>query len=76
MLDDIIAIVILAEVVAIVGGGAFSLGPVLKLCLAALAFLAPDPVLKPQGKRPSASGSAAALPRMVRSLVPPPGRTW
>lgn len=58
--DDIIAIVILAEVVAIVGGGAFSLGPVLKLCLAALAFLAPDPVLKPQGKRPTASGSAAA----------------
>ena len=40
VLDDIIGIVILAVVVAIVGGGAFSLGPVLKLCLAAVAFLA------------------------------------
>ena len=40
VLDDIIGIVILAVVVAIVGGGAFSLGPVLKLCLAAVAFVA------------------------------------
>jgi Kef-type K+ transport system membrane component KefB len=40
VLDDIIGIVILAVVVAIVGGGAFSLGPGLKLCLAAVAFVA------------------------------------
>lgn len=40
VLDDIIGIVILAVVVAIVGGGAFSIGPVLKLCLAAVAFVA------------------------------------
>jgi Kef-type K+ transport system membrane component KefB len=40
VLDDIIGIVILAVVVAIVGGGAFSVGPVLKLCLAAVAFVA------------------------------------
>jgi Kef-type K+ transport system membrane component KefB len=40
VLDDIIGIVILAVVVAIVGGGAFSVGPLLKLCLAAVAFVA------------------------------------
>jgi Kef-type K+ transport system membrane component KefB len=40
VLDDIIGIVILAVVVAIVGGGAFSLGPVVRLCLAAVAFVA------------------------------------
>lgn len=40
VLDDILGIVILAVVVAIVGGGAFSPGPLLKLCLAAVAFVA------------------------------------
>jgi Kef-type K+ transport system membrane component KefB len=40
VLDDILGIVILAVVVAIVGGGAFSLGPVMRLCLAAVAFVA------------------------------------
>ncbi|MEB3333490.1 MAG: cation:proton antiporter [Cyanobacteriota bacterium] len=40
VLDDILGIVILAVVVAIVGGGAFSLGPLLKLCGAAVAFVA------------------------------------
>jgi Kef-type K+ transport system membrane component KefB len=40
VLDDILGIVILAVVVAIVGGGAFSLGPLLKLGLAAVAFVA------------------------------------
>jgi len=39
VLDDILGIVILAVVVAIVGGGAFSLGPLLRLCLAAVAFV-------------------------------------
>jgi len=40
VLDDILGIVILAVVVAVVGGGAFSIGPVVKLCLAAVAFVA------------------------------------
>ncbi len=40
VLDDILGIVILAVVVAIVGGGAFSAGPLLRLCLAAVAFVA------------------------------------
>ncbi|MFN9630847.1 MAG: cation:proton antiporter [Cyanobacteriota bacterium] len=40
VLDDILGIVILAVVVAIVGGGAFSLGPLVKLCGAAVAFVA------------------------------------
>jgi Kef-type K+ transport system membrane component KefB len=40
VLDDILGIVILAVVVAIVGGGAFSVGPLLRLCLAAVAFVA------------------------------------
>ncbi|MFM8543616.1 MAG: cation:proton antiporter [Vulcanococcus sp.] len=40
VLDDILGIVILAVVVAVVGGGAFSLAPLLKLCLAAVAFVA------------------------------------
>ena len=40
VLDDILGIVILAVVVAIVGGGSFSLGPVIKLGLAAVAFVA------------------------------------
>ncbi|MFM9047122.1 MAG: cation:proton antiporter [Cyanobium sp.] len=40
VLDDILGIVILAVVVAIVGGGAFSLAPIVKLCLAAVAFVA------------------------------------
>ena len=39
VLDDILGIVILAVVVAIVGGGSFSLGPVIKLGLAAVAFV-------------------------------------
>ena len=40
VLDDILGIVILAVVVAIVGGGSFSLGPVIQLGLAAVAFVA------------------------------------
>ncbi|MEB3270416.1 MAG: cation:proton antiporter, partial [Synechococcus sp.] len=40
VLDDILGIVILAVVVAVVGGGAFSIGPVVRLCLAAVAFVA------------------------------------
>jgi Kef-type K+ transport system membrane component KefB len=40
VLDDILGIVILAVVVAVVGGGAFSVGPLVKLCLAAVAFVA------------------------------------
>ncbi|MEB3182760.1 MAG: cation:proton antiporter, partial [Cyanobacteriota bacterium] len=40
VLDDILGIVILAVVVAVVGGGAFSVGPMLKLCLSAVAFVA------------------------------------
>jgi Kef-type K+ transport system membrane component KefB len=40
VLDDILGIVILAVVVAIVGGGTFTLGPVIKLGLAAVAFVA------------------------------------
>jgi len=40
VLDDILGIVILAVVVAVVGGGAFSLAPLVKLCLAAVAFVA------------------------------------
>ncbi|MFM7313711.1 MAG: cation:proton antiporter [Cyanobium sp.] len=40
VLDDILGIVILAVVVAIVGGGSFSLGPVIRLGLAAVAFVA------------------------------------
>jgi Kef-type K+ transport system membrane component KefB len=39
VLDDILGIVILAVVVAVVGGGAFTVGPVIKLCLAAVAFV-------------------------------------
>ena len=39
VLDDILGIVILAVVVAVVGGGAFSVAPVIKLCLAAVAFV-------------------------------------
>ena len=40
VLDDILGIVILAVVVAVVGGGAFSFGPLIRLCLAAVAFVA------------------------------------
>ena len=40
VLDDILGIVILAVVVAIVGGGSFSIGPVIKLGVAAVAFVA------------------------------------
>ena len=40
VLDDILGIVILAVVVAIVGGGSFSIGPVIRLGLAAVAFVA------------------------------------
>jgi Kef-type K+ transport system membrane component KefB len=40
VLDDILGIVILAVVVAIVGGGAFSVAPIVRLCLAAVAFVA------------------------------------
>ncbi len=39
VLDDILGIVILAVVVAIVGGGSFTLGPVIKLGLAAVVFV-------------------------------------
>jgi Kef-type K+ transport system membrane component KefB len=40
VLDDILGIVILAVVVAVVGDGAFSFGPLIRLCLAAVAFVA------------------------------------
>ena len=40
VLDDILGIVILAVVVALAGGGSFSLGPILKLVMAALVFVA------------------------------------
>jgi Kef-type K+ transport system membrane component KefB len=40
VLDDILGIVILAVVVSLAGGGAFSLGPILKLCAAAVVFVA------------------------------------
>jgi Kef-type K+ transport system membrane component KefB len=40
VLDDILGIVILAVVVAMVGGGAISAGPLLTLCGAAVAFVA------------------------------------
>ena len=40
VLDDILGIVILAVVVAVAGGGAFTAGPILKLCLAAVVFVA------------------------------------
>ncbi|CAK6688643.1 cation:proton antiporter [Synechococcus sp. CCY9201] len=40
VLDDILGIVILAVVVALAGGGAFTIGPILKLCAAALVFVA------------------------------------
>jgi Kef-type K+ transport system membrane component KefB len=40
VLDDILGIVILAVVVALSGGGSFSVGPILKLVLAALVFVA------------------------------------
>jgi Kef-type K+ transport system membrane component KefB len=40
VLDDILGIVILAVVVALAGGGSFSLGPVVKLCVAAVIFVA------------------------------------
>ncbi|MFQ6537652.1 MULTISPECIES: cation:proton antiporter [Aphanothece] len=40
VLDDILGIVILAVVVSLAGGGAFTIGPILKLCAAALVFVA------------------------------------
>jgi len=40
VLDDILGIVILAVVVALAGGGSFSLGPILKLVMAAMVFVA------------------------------------
>jgi len=40
VLDDILGIVILAVVVSLAGGGSVSLGPVLKLCAAAVVFVA------------------------------------
>ncbi|MFN5161613.1 MAG: cation:proton antiporter [Cyanobacteriota bacterium] len=40
VLDDILGIVILAVVVALAGGGTFSIGPILKLLVAALVFVA------------------------------------
>ncbi|MBC1260501.1 cation:proton antiporter [Synechococcus sp. BSF8S] len=40
VLDDILGIVILAVVVSLAGGGAFSVGPILKLCTAAVIFVA------------------------------------
>jgi Kef-type K+ transport system membrane component KefB len=55
--------VILAVVVAIVGGGAFSFGPVLKLCLAAVAFVAVALVLS--------RTAAPAFDRLVDQLKAP-----
>jgi len=40
VLDDILGIVILAVVVALAGGGSFALGPILKLVMAAMVFVA------------------------------------
>ncbi|MBE9154303.1 cation:proton antiporter [Cyanobium sp. LEGE 06143] len=40
VLDDILGIVILAVVVSLAGGGAFTVGPLLKLCAAAVVFVA------------------------------------
>ena len=40
VLDDILGIVILAVVVSLAGGGSFTLGPVVKLCVAAVIFVA------------------------------------
>ena len=40
VLDDILGIVILAVVVSLAGGGSFTLGPILKLCTAAVIFVA------------------------------------
>jgi len=40
VLDDILGIVILAVVVSLAGGGAFTIGPILKLCAAAVVFVA------------------------------------
>jgi Kef-type K+ transport system membrane component KefB len=40
VLDDILGIVILAVVVSLAGGGSFTLGPILKLCAAAVIFVA------------------------------------
>jgi Kef-type K+ transport system membrane component KefB len=40
VLDDILGIVILAVVVALAGGGSFAVGPILKLVMAALVFVA------------------------------------
>ncbi|MFM7452543.1 MAG: cation:proton antiporter [Cyanobium sp.] len=40
VLDDILGIVILAVVVALAGGGTFAVGPILKLVMAALVFVA------------------------------------
>jgi len=40
VLDDILGIVILAVVVALAGGGTFSIGPILKLVVAAAVFVA------------------------------------
>jgi Kef-type K+ transport system membrane component KefB len=40
VLDDILGIVILAVVVALAGGGSFSIGPILKLVVAAAVFVA------------------------------------
>jgi Kef-type K+ transport system membrane component KefB len=40
VLDDILGIVILAVVVAMVGGGSINVGPLLRLCGAAVAFVA------------------------------------
>jgi len=40
VLDDILGFVILAVVVALAGGGSFALGPILKLVMAALVFVA------------------------------------
>jgi Kef-type K+ transport system membrane component KefB len=40
VLDDILGIVILAVVVALAGGGSFAVGPILKLVMAAMVFVA------------------------------------
>ncbi|MEO1003333.1 MAG: cation:proton antiporter [Cyanobacteria bacterium J06638_7] len=40
VLDDILGIVILAVVVSLAGGDAFSIGPILRLCAAAVVFVA------------------------------------
>ena len=62
VLDDILGIVILAVVVSLAGGGAFSIGPVLKLCAAAVVFVAAGLIL-------SASKHTHDIDTAVKPLV-------